>query len=151
VSAAPDIDAAVFTRDIAPVFTTMKEQMTVYASSRDEALKMSRNVHTGIERIGQTTPHAVIAKGVETGRRVRRRHGLAGALVLRDGAFNAHGHDPAPQGPNARRAASRLDWEVFGCRRLLGISVHRTRRDTLQSLALMTALRRLGLRPSSAA
>ncbi|MEM7473026.1 MAG: alpha/beta hydrolase [Pseudomonadota bacterium] len=51
ILAAPDIDAEVFKRDIAPKITTEDQPITVYASSKDNALKASREFN-GYPRLG---------------------------------------------------------------------------------------------------
>lgn len=65
VLAAPDIDAAVFVRDIAPRITSDLNRVTLYASSRDLALAASDTVH-GAPRAGHSGEHLVVCPGVET-------------------------------------------------------------------------------------
>lgn len=65
VLAAPDIDAEVFKRDIAPMLTQQANQVTVYASSRDQALVASKLVH-GYPRAGDSGSNLVVFPGVET-------------------------------------------------------------------------------------
>jgi esterase/lipase superfamily enzyme/uncharacterized protein YjbI with pentapeptide repeats len=65
ILAAPDIDATVFKRDIAPVITADQQTVTLYASSGDLALKMSRKFH-GNPRAGESGKNLVVAEGVET-------------------------------------------------------------------------------------
>jgi len=45
ILAAPDIDAEVFERDIAPAMAEGRQRVTLYASSDDEALVVSKTVH----------------------------------------------------------------------------------------------------------
>lgn len=52
VLAAPDIDAEVFKRDIAPKIAGLAERVSVYVSSTDTAIKVSRRVH-GYSRLGE--------------------------------------------------------------------------------------------------
>lgn len=61
---APDIDAEVFKRDIAPVFARQDDQITLYASANDKALQASRLVHGG-PRLGQADPIAILP-GIES-------------------------------------------------------------------------------------
>ena len=62
---APDIDAEVFKRDIAPALTRFERPVTLYASSEDVALKASKKVH-GHPRAGESGEQIVIVPGVET-------------------------------------------------------------------------------------
>jgi esterase/lipase superfamily enzyme len=62
---APDIDADVFKRDIAPVLTAAGRPVTLYASSTDEALVASKKVH-GYPRAGDSGQGLVLAPGIET-------------------------------------------------------------------------------------
>lgn len=66
ILAAPDIDADVFRRDIAPkMVQRIKKPITLYVSSDDVALKASHKVH-GNPRAGDAGNGLVIVKGVET-------------------------------------------------------------------------------------
>ena len=62
---APDIDAEVFMRDIAPEFAKAGRPVTLYASSNDVALAASKRVH-GYARAGDSGPGLVITFGIET-------------------------------------------------------------------------------------
>lgn len=62
---APDIDADVFNRDIAPALTKMGRPITLYASSEDLALVASKNVH-GSPRAGDSGQGLVVVPGIET-------------------------------------------------------------------------------------
>ncbi|WP_460608144.1 alpha/beta hydrolase [Hymenobacter terrigena] len=52
ILAAPDIDAAVFNRNIAPVLERSRIHTTLYASNGDKALKASRLAHGRYARLG---------------------------------------------------------------------------------------------------
>ncbi len=65
ILAAPDIDADVFKKDIAPALTANGRPITLYASSEDKALKASKKVH-GYSRAGDSGQYIVIVNGVET-------------------------------------------------------------------------------------
>ena len=65
ILAAPDIDAEVFARDIAPAMTRTKCSITLYASSADKALQASKLVHKG-RRAGDTDGGVVTVAGIET-------------------------------------------------------------------------------------
>jgi esterase/lipase superfamily enzyme len=65
VLAAPDIDAATFTEDIAPAIRPAAERVTLYASPSDRALAASKQVH-GYPRAGDAAGGVVTAKGVQS-------------------------------------------------------------------------------------
>ena len=62
---APDIDADVFRRDIAPALVASGRPITLYASSKDLALVASKKVH-GYARAGDAGPGLVVLPGIET-------------------------------------------------------------------------------------
>ena len=62
ILAAPDIDADVFKRDIAPALVQAGRPITLYTSSKDMALKASNKLH-GADRIGE---NAMVIPGIET-------------------------------------------------------------------------------------
>jgi esterase/lipase superfamily enzyme len=65
ILAAPDIDAEVFVRDIAPALAKARLPTTLYASSTDRALLASRVVH-GLDRAGYAGQHLIVFPGIET-------------------------------------------------------------------------------------
>jgi len=65
VLTAPDIDAEVFRRDIAPAIVSTADRVTLYASSNDEALKLSKTIH-GYRRAGDSGDQLLIIPGVDT-------------------------------------------------------------------------------------
>lgn len=65
VLAAPDVDADRFRRDLAPSMTKVANQVTLYASSDDQALIASKQVH-GYPRAGESGINIVVVPGVET-------------------------------------------------------------------------------------
>jgi len=65
VLTAPDIDADVFRRDIAPAIIGTADRVTLYASSNDEALAASKQVH-GYPRAGESGENMVVVPGIET-------------------------------------------------------------------------------------
>ncbi len=65
VLTAPDIDADVFKRDIAPFITRTAERVTLYASSNDEALALSKKLH-GYARAGDSGSELVVVNGLDT-------------------------------------------------------------------------------------
>ncbi|MCM2374101.1 alpha/beta hydrolase [Aporhodopirellula aestuarii] len=65
VLAAPDVDADLFRKDLAGALTEVAEQVTLYASSDDQALVASKAVH-GYPRAGETGEFLVVVPGVDT-------------------------------------------------------------------------------------
>jgi len=65
VLAAPDIDADVFVRDIAPQLVAPGRQVTLYASSRDRALELSEQLHD-YPRAGDAGNNVVLFPGIDT-------------------------------------------------------------------------------------
>lgn len=65
ILAAPDIDAEVFKRDIAPALTASGRPLTLYASSDDLALAASKQIH-GYARAGESGDALVVLNGMET-------------------------------------------------------------------------------------
>ncbi len=65
ILAAPDIDADQFRRDIAPRVLRTASSVTLYASSDDNALIASKQVH-GYPRAGESGSQLVVVAGVET-------------------------------------------------------------------------------------
>jgi len=66
ILAAPDIDADVFKRDIAPAILAGEGKITLYASSEDVPLKASKAVHAGYSRAGDSVPDIVLVNGMES-------------------------------------------------------------------------------------
>jgi esterase/lipase superfamily enzyme len=64
VLVAPDIDAGRFRRDIAPALVPAGERVTLYGSSRDRALEMSRRFHS-YPRIGDLSAGVVVMPGID--------------------------------------------------------------------------------------
>ncbi len=62
---APDIDADVFKSDIAPAVVKTAKRVTLYASSNDEALAISKTLH-GYPRAGDGGRELVVVNGLET-------------------------------------------------------------------------------------
>jgi esterase/lipase superfamily enzyme len=65
ILAAPDIDADVFREQIAPALARQAKQVTLYASSSDEALAASKLVH-GSRRAGESAARPLVSEGIET-------------------------------------------------------------------------------------
>jgi esterase/lipase superfamily enzyme len=65
VLAAPDIDADIFRRDIAPAITSTARRVTLYASSKDRALAVSKRLH-GYPRAGESGPSLLLVEDIDT-------------------------------------------------------------------------------------
>lgn len=65
ILAAPDIGTTEFTEQIAPALLRLGAPVTLYASSRDNALAASEQWHNGA-RLGESGPHLVVLDGIET-------------------------------------------------------------------------------------
>lgn len=67
ILAAPDIDAQIFTNDIAPMLSgTTTGRVTLYVSSKDKALLVSREIRKSLRRAGDGGASIVCVKGIET-------------------------------------------------------------------------------------
>jgi esterase/lipase superfamily enzyme len=65
VLTAPDIDTDTFVSDIAPAIVPTARRVTLYASSKDKALALSKKVHT-YDRAGESGAKIVLVDGVDT-------------------------------------------------------------------------------------
>ncbi len=66
ILAAPDINTEVFKKDIAPVMTSIKKPITLYVSSGDSALKISKEFNQS-DRLGLASTNGVfIYNGIDT-------------------------------------------------------------------------------------
>lgn len=65
VLTAPDIDAQVFREQIAPAIRSCARRITLYASSADEALKLSNKLHA-MQRAGESGDGVVVVDGVDS-------------------------------------------------------------------------------------
>jgi esterase/lipase superfamily enzyme len=65
ILAAPDIDADVFKRDIVPGLLAGQAPVTLYASSEDKPLKLSKSLHGGL-RAGDSGGDMVLVPGIES-------------------------------------------------------------------------------------
>ena len=77
VFAAPDIDADVF-KELTSTFRTRARQVTLYASSNDEALKLSRKLQGDYARAGETSSDVLVVTGVDSIDASRVNTGLLG-------------------------------------------------------------------------
>jgi esterase/lipase superfamily enzyme len=65
VLAAPDVDKDLFARRIAPKLVTCKQAITLYASSHDRALALSK-IFNGQPRAGDTRPEIMCFRGIDS-------------------------------------------------------------------------------------
>jgi esterase/lipase superfamily enzyme len=65
ILAGPDIDADIFRRDIAPVLVNAGQKVTLYGSTKDFALAISKGIHE-YPRAGDLSQGVVVMPGVET-------------------------------------------------------------------------------------
>ncbi len=56
ILSAPDIDTSVFARRYLPRATQLSERLTIYCARDDRAIRLSRRVHGGYERLGSCRP-----------------------------------------------------------------------------------------------
>ncbi|MBK1876264.1 alpha/beta hydrolase [Pelagicoccus mobilis] len=66
ILAAPDIDADVFKKDLAPRLQQAALNTTLYANEDDRALMTSREVHGGYPRAGDAGENLVVIEGIDT-------------------------------------------------------------------------------------
>ena len=66
VLAAPDVDADLFRRELAPRLATVSQNVTLYASSDDQALVASKKIHGGYPRAGESGDDLLVIPYVET-------------------------------------------------------------------------------------
>jgi esterase/lipase superfamily enzyme len=65
ILAAPDIGADYFKRDIAAKLISTRSRITLYASSKDKPLRLSRGIHSEV-RLGESSPSIVVIPGIES-------------------------------------------------------------------------------------
>lgn len=65
IFAAPDIDSDVF-KELVGTFHGRVTRATLYASSNDEALRLSRNIHGGYSRAGESAEGVLVTQGVDS-------------------------------------------------------------------------------------
>jgi esterase/lipase superfamily enzyme len=65
ILAAPDIDAGIFRRDIAPAMVRIGAPVTIYASSQDRTMSLSK-LAAAYARVGDVTDGLVLVPGIET-------------------------------------------------------------------------------------
>jgi len=63
---APDIDAEVFRDALVPSISKISDRLTLYASSNDKALQLSRALHGNYPRAGDSGPNIVVCAGLDS-------------------------------------------------------------------------------------
>jgi esterase/lipase superfamily enzyme len=66
VLAAPDIDAEVFQKEIAPKITKLAKRVSLYSSSKDVAMTVSRYYNNQRRRAGDSDPEIITLEGVDS-------------------------------------------------------------------------------------
>lgn len=66
ILAAPDIDSQYFRDSLAPALVQAGASVTLYASSEDQALRLSSRLRSGYPRAGESGNNIVVIKGIET-------------------------------------------------------------------------------------
>lgn len=66
VLTAPDVDADHFRRDLVPDIVKTARRVTLYASSNDEALAVSKKLHGGHPRAGESGENIVVLPEIDT-------------------------------------------------------------------------------------
>jgi esterase/lipase superfamily enzyme len=66
ILAAPDLDAAVFAKEIVPHMRAVANRVTLYASRNDMALSYSQTLHQNLPRAGMAGDALVVIPGIDT-------------------------------------------------------------------------------------
>jgi esterase/lipase superfamily enzyme len=118
VLAAPDIDRDVFADQLAPELRKVCQRITLYASSRDLAMKLSKIFNVG-PRAGDADPVPVVSDGIETidvsamGEDIFRHSYIGGSRSVLADLFQlfAHRHRPVDRyAMKARQTAGGTYW-----------------------------------------
>jgi esterase/lipase superfamily enzyme len=118
ILAAPDMDAQVFVKEVAPKISQVSERVTLYASKYDFPLFFSGKLH-GIQRTGQSSGRIAIAEGVDTIDASNETTDLLGhgyfaeSKLLIDDIFHTtrHNHSPEERNLKMRAVNKKVYWE----------------------------------------
>lgn len=121
ILAAPDIDAEVFVKHIAPKIIKSSERITLYTSQHDRPLWFSDKIHGGVQRTGTSGNHLAVIDGIDTiDTSIEKSdflgHGyFATSRALIDDIFQSTRYNKNPEERNLRRKVSgeRIYWEFF--------------------------------------
>lgn len=121
ILAAPDIDAEVFVKNIAPKIIHASERVTLYTSQHDKPLWFSEKIHGGIQRAGTSSTALAIIDGMDTVDASIEKtdfmgHGyFAESKALIDDIFHLVRYNREPIERNLRRKVSgeKIYWEFY--------------------------------------
>jgi len=121
ILAAPDIDAEVFVKNIAPKIVSCSERVTLYTSQYDKPLWFSDKLHGSIPRSGTSTNVLAVIDGMDTiDASIEKTdflgHGyFAESRALIDDIFQAVRFNKGPEDRNLRKKTSgtRVYWEFY--------------------------------------
>lgn len=121
ILAAPDIDAEVFVKNIAPKIIGCSQRVTLYTSQHDKPLWFSDKIHGSIQRTGSSANALAIIDGMDTVDASIERtdflgHGyFADSRALIDDIFQAIRYNRGPEDRNLRRrtAGDKFYWEFY--------------------------------------
>ncbi|SMC53981.1 alpha/beta hydrolase [Pedobacter nyackensis] len=121
ILAAPDIDAEVFVKQIAPKLVQSSERVTMYASGGDIALWFSAGIHGKILRAGKVTQEIAIADGIDTVDASKETTDLLGhgyfahnsALIDDIFQLTRHGLSPADRNLRKKESGEHTYWEFW--------------------------------------
>lgn len=119
ILAAPDIDAQVFVKEIAPKIAACSERVTLYASKYDVPLYFSGLLHGNIQRAGQSSGKIAVIDGMDTVDASKNTTGLMGHgyfaenKAMIDDIFHTTRHNHSPEDRNLKEvhSNSRVYWE----------------------------------------
>jgi esterase/lipase superfamily enzyme len=120
ILAAPDIDADIFLRDIAPRITNCSSRITLYASSQDKALAMSRNLRGNTNRAGESGDHIICYTGIDTIDASRVEGNFWGHSYFADSEpllhdmymLITHGHPPGKRNLTEVNSLGKVYWKL---------------------------------------
>jgi esterase/lipase superfamily enzyme len=118
ILAAPDVDAEVFVKTIAPQMLGASQRITLYASSQDKPLWFSGKIHGNIQRAGAVTGSLAVVDGMDTVDASTEAtdffgHGyFAESFNLIKDVFDLTRHEHGPEDRNLRKheSDSRVYW-----------------------------------------
>jgi len=119
ILAAPDIDAEIFVRDIAPQINRYSSRVTLYASSDDKALTLARKFRfTQTPRAGDSGNQIVCVDGIDTVDASNIHSDFIGhskfgdAKELLDDIFHLLNYNHPPEGRNLeeKKISSKKYW-----------------------------------------
>ncbi|BAU55671.1 alpha/beta hydrolase [Mucilaginibacter gotjawali] len=119
ILAAPDIDAEVFVKHIAPKIAHAGKQVTLYTSAHDKALQLSTGIHGNIQRAGSAGKQLAVFPGIDTVDASQETTDFLGhgyfaeskPLIHDIFAATRHGHDPAARNLRRRVSGDRYYWD----------------------------------------